>query len=80
MTSPTLQPAGAAVRLGLRENLAQFALLVIAALTFVSGVVAATRMAETLPARARPTPRADGESSMTMPSSQHALAEMRRPE
>jgi MFS family permease len=29
MTSPTLQPAGATVRLGLRENVAQFALLVV---------------------------------------------------
>jgi len=29
MISPTRQPAGAAVRLGLRENLAQFALLVV---------------------------------------------------
>ena len=29
MTSPTRQPAGTAVRLGLRENLAQFALLVV---------------------------------------------------
>ena len=34
------------------------AMWVIAALTFVSGVVSATRMAETLPARVRTTPRA----------------------
>ena len=37
------------------------AMWVIAALTFLSGVVSATRMGETLPARARTTPRADGE-------------------
>jgi MFS family permease len=57
------------------------AMWVIAALTFVSGVVSATRMAETLPARVRTTPRADGESSMRMHRSQPPLAaEMRRPE
>jgi hypothetical protein len=54
---------------------------VIAVLTFVSGVVAATRMAETLPTRARTTPRADGESTMTMDRSQQSFAvEMHRPE
>jgi MFS family permease len=56
------------------------AMWVIAALTFVSGVVSATRMAETLPARVRTTPRADGESSMTMHRSQQPLAQMHRPE
>jgi MFS family permease len=56
------------------------AMWVIAALTFLSGVVSATRMAETLPARARTTPRADGESSMTMRRSQHPLAGTHRPE
>ena len=39
---------------------------VIAALTFVSGVVSATRMAETLPARARATRHADSDLLMTM--------------
>jgi len=57
------------------------AMWVIAALTFLSGVVSATRMAETLPARVPTTPRADGESSMTMHRSQQPLAaEMQRPE
>jgi MFS family permease len=56
------------------------AMWVIAALTFVSGVVSATRMAETLPARVRTTPRADGESSMTMHRSKPSLAEIHRPE
>ncbi len=57
------------------------AMWVIAALTFVSGVVSATRMAETLPARSRTTPRADGESGTTMPSSQqHLAADTHRPE
>jgi MFS family permease len=57
------------------------AMWAIAALTFVSGVVSATRMAETLPARVRTTPRADGESWMTMHRSQQPVAaEMRRPE
>ena len=40
------------------------AMWVIAALTFMSGVVSAARMQETLPARARTTPRADGELAM----------------
>jgi MFS family permease len=37
------------------------AMWVVAALTFVSGIVSATRMAETLPAEARTTLRADDE-------------------
>jgi MFS family permease len=59
------------------------AMWVIAALTFLSGVVSATRMSETLPARVRTTPRADGESSMTMHRSQQPVAaqmQMQRPE
>jgi MFS family permease len=56
------------------------AMWVVAALTFASGVVSATRMAETLPARVRTTPRADGESSMTVHRSQQPLAQIHRPE
>jgi MFS family permease len=55
------------------------AMWVVAALTFASGVVSATRMAETLPARVRTTPCADGESSMTMHRSQRPVAQMHRP-
>ena len=46
----------------------------IAALTFASGVVSATRMAETLPPRLRATPHADRESGTSMPGSQPHLA------
>jgi MFS family permease len=57
------------------------AMWVIAALTFVSGVVSATRMAETLPPGLRTTPHADRESGTPMPGSQpHLAADMRRPE
>jgi MFS family permease len=56
------------------------AMWVIAALTFVSGVVSATRMAETLPARVRTMPRTDSESSMMRHRSQQPLARMHRPE
>jgi MFS family permease len=53
---------------------------VIAALTFVSGVVSATRMAETLPAR-RPTARGARESRASIRGSQpHLAAHTRRPE
>jgi len=47
---------------------------VIAALTFVSGVVSATRMAETLPPGLRATPHTDRESGTSMPGSQSHLA------
>jgi len=46
----------------------------------VSGVVSATRMAETLPARVRTMPRTDSESSMMRHRSQQPLARMHRPE
>jgi MFS family permease len=45
------------------------AMWVIAALTFVSGTVSATRMAETLPPRLRSTPRANSESGTPLPAS-----------
>jgi len=50
------------------------AMWVIAALTFVSGAVSATRMAETLPPGLRTTPRAENESGTPMPGSQPQLA------
>jgi MFS family permease len=54
------------------------AMWVIAALTFVSGVVSAARMTETLPAT---TPRRGRESRAAMPSSQpHFAVETHRPE
>ena len=57
------------------------AMWVIAALTFVSGAVSATRMAETLPSGLRPTPRADHESGTPMPRSQpHLAVDTHRPE
>jgi MFS family permease len=57
------------------------AMWVIAALTFVSGAVSATRMAETLPPGLRTTSRAEDESGTPMPGSQpHLAADMRRPE
>jgi MFS family permease len=57
------------------------AMWVIAALTFVSGVVSATRMAETLAPSVRRTPRADSESGTTMPRSRpHFAVGTRRPE
>ena len=46
------------------------AMWVIAALTFVSGTVSATRMAETLPPRLRSTPRANSESGTPLPTSE----------
>jgi len=46
------------------------AMWVIAALTFVSGTVSATRMAETLPPRLRSTPRANRESGTPLPASE----------
>ena len=46
------------------------AMWVIAALTFVSGTVSATRMAETLPPRLRSTPRANSESGTPLPASE----------
>ena len=56
------------------------AMWVIAALTFVSGIVSATRMAETLPAEARTTVRANDESAMAMPHARQPLAvDMHRP-
>jgi MFS family permease len=57
------------------------AMWVIAALTFMSGAVSATRMAETLPSVLRTTPRAASESGTTIPSSQpHFAVDTRRPE
>jgi MFS family permease len=57
------------------------AMWVIAALTCVSGIVSATRMAETLPAVARRTPRADRDAALTMRRTEHRLAvEMQSPE
>jgi len=57
------------------------AMWVIAALTFVSGAVSATRMAETLPPGLRATPRAGRGSGTTMPSSQpHLAVETHRPQ
>jgi MFS family permease len=53
------------------------AMWVIAALTFVSGAVSATRMAETLPA-VRATPRADSESTMTRHPPPQSFAETHR--
>jgi MFS family permease len=50
------------------------AMWVIAALTFVSGAVSATRMSETLPPRLRTTPRAENESGTPLPGSQPQLA------
>lgn len=50
------------------------ALWVIAGLTFVSGVVSATRMAETLPPDLRTAPRIDSESGTPIRSSQPPLA------
>jgi MFS family permease len=55
------------------------AMWVIAALTFVSGALSATRMAETLPA-ARTTPRAESELTMTSHRSPRSFAEVQRPE
>jgi MFS family permease len=57
------------------------ALWVIATLTFVSGVVSAIRMAETLPPRLRVTPHADREPGTSMIRPQPDLAvDTRRPE
>ena len=57
------------------------AMWVIAALTFVSGAVSATRMAETLPSGLRTNPRADRESGTPMPRSQpHLAVDTHRPE
>ena len=57
------------------------AMWVIAALTFVSGAVSATRMAETLPPGLRATPHADRESGTSMPGPQpHLAVDTRRPE
>jgi MFS family permease len=56
------------------------AMWVIAGLTGVSGIVSATRMAETLPAGAHATPRADRDSEMTMRRTQPLAAETQRPE
>jgi MFS family permease len=56
------------------------AMWVIAGLTGVSGIVSATRMAETLPAGARATPRADRDSELTMRRTQPLAAETQRPE
>ena len=42
------------------------AMWVIAALTFVSGIVSATRMAETLPSRLRSTPRGNSEAETAL--------------
>ena len=53
------------------------AMWVIAALTFVSGVVSATRMAETLPQCADSARR---RVTATMPSSQHTSPRTHRPE
>ena len=50
------------------------AMWVIAALTFVSGVVSATRLAETLPPGLRATPHADRESGTSMHGPQPHLA------
>jgi MFS family permease len=50
------------------------AMWVIAGLTFASGVVSATRMAETLPPALRTAPRTDSESGMAIPGSQPHLA------
>ena len=57
------------------------AMWLIAGLTFVSGAVSATRMAETLPPGLRTTPRADRESGAPLPGSQrHRAVETHRPE
>jgi MFS family permease len=57
------------------------AMWVIAALTFVSGVVSATRMAETLFPGLRTTPHADRESGTSRPGSRpHLASETHRPE
>jgi MFS family permease len=57
------------------------AMWVIAALTFVSGAVSATRMAETLPPGLRTTSRAESQSGTPMPGSQSHLAiDTHRPE
>ena len=50
------------------------AMWVIAALTFVSGAVSATRMSETLRPGLRTNPRAKNESGTPMPGSQPQLA------
>jgi hypothetical protein len=50
------------------------AMWVIAALTFVSGAVSATRMSETLPPGLRTIPCAKNESGTPMPGSQPQLA------
>lgn len=50
------------------------AMWVIAALTFVSGAVSATRMSETLPPGLRTIPRPKNESGTPMPDSQPQLA------
>jgi MFS family permease len=57
------------------------AMWVIAALTFVSGAVSATRMAETLPPGLRTTAHADHESGTSMPGPQsHFAIDTHRPE
>jgi MFS family permease len=57
------------------------AMWVIAALTFVSGAVSATRMAETRPPGLRTTPRAEIESGTPMLGSQpHLAVDTHRPE
>jgi MFS family permease len=57
------------------------AMWVIAGLTFVSGAVSATRMAETLPPRLRSTPRANSEPGTPLPGSQpHLAIDTHRPE
>jgi MFS family permease len=60
----------------------QAAMWLIAALTFVSGAVSATRMAETLPPGMCTTPRAHNtESGTPMPGSQpHLAVDAHRPE
>jgi MFS family permease len=50
------------------------AMWVIATLTFVSGTVSATRMAETLPPRLRSTSRANSDSGTPLPASEPYIA------
>jgi MFS family permease len=72
-----LEPVPAGVRRS-RDGPGAFglaaAMWVIAALTFVSGAVSATRMVETLPPGARSTSRAESQSGTPMPGSQSHLA------
>ena len=83
MVYPTLLAAIGAVLAGDTADVfgSAAAMWGIAALTFVSGAVSTTRMAETLPPGLRTTSRAESHSGTPMPGSQSHLAiDTHRPE